>query len=127
MNQAVIGFGSNIDPQDNIKQAKELIAENHCILAESKFATTKPIGIVDQPNFLNGAVLIETLMNCTKLKTSLKSIEKTIGRNFQTEKLGPRTIDLDIIIWNDKIVDQDFYKRDFVKNSVLELLPNLYY
>ena len=50
-----------------------------------------------------------------------------MGRNRSHDQHGPRTIDLDIVIWNEDIIDQDFYERNYLKESVLELIPNLNY
>ena len=125
MNTAIIGVGSNINPETNIELAKEHIASKMILKESSSFIETEPLGYKEQDNFLNGAFLIETEMNLKNLKKILKDIEKKLGRIKTTRKSGPRTIDLDIIIWNDEIVDNDFYKRDFLKKSVLELIPKL--
>ncbi len=124
MNIAVIGLGSNIDPQKNIVQAKELIHKNFPIIKASQFVETTPIGYPDQANFLNGAVLVETVLEQTSFQSTLKKIEHALGRK-SSSKFGPRSIDLDLLVWNGKIIDLDFYERDFIKQSVLELLPKV--
>jgi len=53
----------------------------------------------------------------------LKKIEVDMGRIKTSNKQGPREIDLDIIIWNNRVVDNDVYERKFLQNSILELLP----
>ena len=60
MNRAVVGLGSNIEPDQNIQKAKGYLAKKFSILAESRFKRTKPIGSVVQPDFINGVILIET-------------------------------------------------------------------
>ncbi|OGX05526.1 MAG: 2-amino-4-hydroxy-6-hydroxymethyldihydropteridine diphosphokinase [Omnitrophica WOR_2 bacterium GWA2_47_8] len=127
MNTAVIGLGSNISPQKNIKAAQDILSKEFNVLAESKFTKTKPVGPIKQPDFLNGAVLISTDLNQQKLKSKLAKIEKKLGRTSLTHHFGPRTIDLDILIFNGRVVEDDFYERDFVRKSVLELLPDLKY
>ena len=127
MNTAIIGLGSNIDPQLNIKAAEEILANHFKVLEKSKFVTTQAIGDIPQPDFINGAMLVTTDQNFESLKQILKDIEIKLGRQKQHKKFDPRTIDLDILIWNDKVVDKDFYTRDFVKKSVLQLLPHLEY
>ena len=127
MNKAIIGLGSNIDPKENIKKAKEILAGELTILAESDFVQTKPIGYVKQSDFINGAVLIETKHSQEELERMLKNIESRLGRKKTDDVNGPRTIDLDVVIWNERIVDQDFYQREFLKKSVMELLPELQY
>ena len=125
MNTAVIGVGSNIDPSTNTQLAKEKILKRVKLIRSSSFIETEPIGYSAQNNFLNGAFLIETRMDLGSLKKFLKEIETDLGRIKTENKHGPRTIDLDIVVWNEKIIDEDFHKRDFLKKSVLELIPSL--
>ena len=127
MNRVVIGLGSNIDPKTNIHKAQQALKSKFTILAQSAFIQTAPIGYTDQDDFINGAILIETELTQEELTQALKQMEIQLGRTKSPIKSGPRSIDLDIVVWNDTIVDQDFYERDFLKNSVLELLPNLEY
>jgi len=127
MNTVIIGLGSNIDPEKNIEKAKHIINDLFTLQAESKFIRTKPVGYLEQDDFINGAVLIKTDLNADQLKLNLKQVEETLGRQAPSIKFGPRTIDLDIVIFNNEVTDKDFYERDFLKNSVLELLPNLKY
>ena len=125
MNKAVIGVGSNIEPQKHISNAQRQIQSRHTMLAVSTWVETLPIGITNQPNFLNGAMLIETTMNQNALKSWLSSLEDELGRDRNGEKFGPRTIDLDIVVWNGVIVDDEVYTRDFLRDAVLEVCPNL--
>lgn len=127
MNRAVVGVGSNINPLENIQSARRLIAEQFSLIAESAFKVTKPIGVVNQPDFINGAYLIETCQDIASVKHTLKKIEHLVGRKKEVKKSGPREIDLDIVIWNNSIVDDDFYSRDFLRNATLELVPDLSY
>lgn len=127
MNKAIIGLGSNIEPKKNIKKARDLIAERFQVIGESDFVQTKPIGYTNQDDFINGAIFIATDLSINDLKPVLHEIEQDLGRKASPIKFGPRTIDLDIVVWNNKIIDQDFHTRDFLKNSVLQLLPQLKY
>ena len=127
MNHAVIGLGSNIEPQKNIQSAREIIGRKFRIMAESEFKITKPIGHIQQPDFLNGTVSIEVSIGIDQLKADLREIESELGRARTKDRSGPRTIDLDIVVWNNSVVDQDFYNREYLKQSVLELIPNLEY
>lgn len=127
MNHIIIGLGSNIEPGQNIQRAKEILAQKYHVIAESCFKVTKPVGSIKQADFINGSVLIETEFPIERLKTELGEIEKGMGRNKPHDRHGPRTIDLDIVAWNGDIIDQDFYERDYLKESVLELIPNLKY
>ena len=125
MNKAVIELGSNINPGVHILKAMKLISELFRLLGESTFVTTRPIGFKDQSDFLNGAVLVSTDLTRHEFETTLKDIEISMGRRPSDFRFGPRIIDLDLIVWNGRIVGQDFYERDFVRNAVLELLPEL--
>ena len=127
MNKVVIGVGSNIKPIENIKKAKEILKKEQRLIAESKFVETEPEGFKEQPNFINGAFYIETKFKKDDLSNYLKEIEKTLGRTRTKNKNAPRTIDLDIVVFNNEIANNDFYKYGFVKNAVLELIPNLKY
>jgi 2-amino-4-hydroxy-6-hydroxymethyldihydropteridine diphosphokinase len=126
-NQAAVGIGSNINPKENIEKVINILANEHTLLKKSTFIKTIPIGYTNQPDFLNGSILIETTFTFEQFTFYLKNVEKRLGRVKIANKYGPRIIDLDIIVWNNKIVDKDFYERDFLKQSVLELLPSLIY
>ncbi|KKS43780.1 MAG: 2-amino-4-hydroxy-6-hydroxymethyldihydropteridine pyrophosphokinase [candidate division CPR1 bacterium GW2011_GWA2_42_17] len=127
MNSAIIGLGSNIDAPQNILKAKTVLAEQFEIMKESVFVTTKSAGYPQQANFINGAVLLKTSLDLSQVKKALKIIESQLGRRPSPDKFGPRIIDLDIIVWNDQVIDQDFYYREYLRKSILELLPDLEY
>ena len=125
LNEVVIGIGSNINPKINIKKAKELISLKVKILRISSFIETEPLGFKKQNNFINGSILITTDMNKNALEFWLRNLEEKLGRMRTSNKYGPRTIDLDILVWNGKVVDGDVYKRSFLRSSIEELLPDL--
>ena len=123
--EVVIGLGSNIDPEANLEQAVLELKSRFKVSKRSQWTRTKPIGIQDQPDFYNGALLMETELEQQSLKKELKRIEDILGRDRSLPKFGPRTIDLDILIWNKKVVDEDYYKRDFLRKGVEEIIPDL--
>lgn len=123
--KAVIGLGSNIDPERNIDAAVDRITRDHKIIATASRQYTAPIGFTDQADFLNTAVYIATTMTRDELVVYLKSLENELGRIRTGNKFGPRTIDLDIVVWDGSVVDGDVTKRDFLKQQVHELLPDL--
>ncbi len=125
MNRAVIGIGSNIEPERNVAEARRHIAHRHAVVAESPFVRTRPVGCVDQADFTNGALLLETPLDRERLRAELKGIESLLGRERQGNRYGPRTIDLDIVVWNGRVVDPDFYTRDFLRQAVMAVLPDL--
>lgn len=125
MNRAVIGVGSNVEPERNVPEARRHIARRHVILAASPFVRTRPVGCVDQPDFTNGALLLETPLDRERLRADLKVIEALLGRPYGENRYGPRTIDLDIVVWNGQVVDPDFHTRLFLRQAVMAVLPDL--
>lgn len=121
MNECIIGIGSNIDAENNIAQMLKLLAEEVEIIQVSKMIRTEPIGIKEQPDYTNGAVKIKTPMDMPDLSMFLKNLEDRMGRDRTQKKFGPRNIDLDILIWNNAIVDPDYFTRDFLRISAAEL------
>ncbi len=122
MNEVIIGIGSNLDAENNIRRVLEILTEKFELLKVSEFVKTKPIGITEQPDFMNGAAKIRTTENQNNLEHLLKQIEDQMGRDRSAPKFGPRCIDLDIVAWNGEIVDNDYYTRDFLKKSVQEII-----
>jgi 2-amino-4-hydroxy-6-hydroxymethyldihydropteridine diphosphokinase len=121
MNDVIIGIGSNIDPELNILKMLEYLAVDVKVVEVSAMVITKPIGLLNQPDYTNGAVRILTKMGHDEFDVYLKKLEDQMGRDRTSPKFGPRTIDLDIMIWNDEIVDPDYYTREFLRNSAKEL------
>lgn len=121
-NTVIIGIGSNINAEENISEMLKLLGNEADVLKVSSLIRTKPIGIENQPYFTNGAVKIQTGLGRKELKKRLKFIEDQLGRDRSGPKFGPRTIDLDIVVWNGEIVDADYYTRDFLQKSVQEII-----
>lgn len=127
MNEAVISVGSNINSDFNVKLAQENVSEIVQTVKVSNFYKTKPEVFLDQDDFLNGGFLITTNLSFDELNLELKKIEIKQKRVKTQNVAGPRTIDLDIVIWNKEIKDKNFYEWDFLKTIVLELIPDLEY
>lgn len=105
-NRAFIAMGSNINAEDNLQAAARLLAERCTLLAVSPVYETVPIGATGQPNFLNAAALIETSLAAADLKREvLSGIEQQLGRVRVADKNAPRTIDLDIALFNADVLD----------------------
>ena len=125
MHQAYVMLGSNIDPVENTRRALALLAEWVRLLAVSNCWETGSVGY-DGPNFINVAVLAETALDREDLKTQvLASIEKQLGRVRSANKNAPRTIDLDIVVFDGQVVDQNLWERAHVAAPMAELLPDL--
>jgi 2-amino-4-hydroxy-6-hydroxymethyldihydropteridine diphosphokinase len=122
VNHVIIGIGSNIDPEKNIVRALDLLAQENRLVSTAKRRITAPIGFPKQPDFINTAALFETAFGKDAFTSRLKKIEDALGRVRTENKYGPRTIDLDIVVWNGRIVDDDYFSRDFLKKAIDELL-----
>jgi len=123
MNSAVIALGSNIDPENHIKRALHALEEAFHLIRKSDFLYTSPIGIEDQPDFLNGVALVESEAAQEDITAQLKQIEDALGRDRSGAKYGPRRIDLDLVVFNDRIVDKDVYEREFLQRAIHEVIP----
>ncbi len=121
MNDCIIGIGSNIEAKENIAKMLRLLALDVEIIQVSKMVQTKPIGIIEQDDYTNGAVRIWTEMDLKVLTLYLKKLEDRMGRDRSQKKFGPRNIDLDILIWNNTIIDPDYFTREFLQKSAAEL------
>ncbi len=133
MHNIFIGLGSNLDnPQQKIKDAICLIKkiDDVNIIATSSLYETPPVGFLDQPNFINAVVQISSSINYNELLVKLFDIEHIFGR-IRKEKNGPRTLDLDILLFNDLILESNsltiphprMHERLFVLIPLLEISP----
>ncbi len=137
MRRAFLGLGSNLgDREGNLREAIARLgsAEGVNVLRRSRVYRTEPIGVTDQPEFLNMVVEVElpANINARDLLTLVKRIEREMGRS-QTERWGPREIDIDLLLFGDeKIKDTDFevphprmWERAFVMAPLADLEPDM--
>lgn len=99
----ILGLGSNMgDRLSYLRQARNLLDQHQCILVEqvSSVYETEPVGVKDQPKFLNAIVSIKTKLTPDALLDSCMAIEQQLGR-VRDKRWGPRTIDIDILFYND--------------------------
>ncbi|MCA0456412.1 MAG: 2-amino-4-hydroxy-6-hydroxymethyldihydropteridine diphosphokinase [Chloroflexi bacterium] len=101
---AYISLGSNIDPVTNLRRAVELLGQRTTLRAVSHAYRTPPQGFTDQPDFLNAAVKVTTDLDILSLKHEILDwIERELKRvRDPNNKNAPRTIDLDISLWNEE-------------------------
>ncbi|WP_077329995.1 2-amino-4-hydroxy-6-hydroxymethyldihydropteridine diphosphokinase [Virgibacillus siamensis] len=102
MTQAFLALGTNIEPrQEHLRQAiHQLGDQNHIeIVNQSSVYETVPVGYRDQSDFLNMVIEINTVLSPAELLDFCQSIEQSLGRKRKI-RFGPRTIDLDILIYN---------------------------
>lgn len=132
---AYIGIGSNLsNPDKNCVEAIEKISAHRDIriVIKSSFYQTEPIGQIEQGWFVNAAIKIETPLNPKELLSALLNIESAMGR-IRQEKWGPRLIDLDLLFYDDLVLDMEgltlphpeTQKRKFVLTPMNELAENL--
>jgi len=133
--RAYVGLGANLgNREETLQRAVSLLtaAEGVEVLAVSELSETDPVGVVDQPRFLNGAVTVETTLSARGLLDALLAIEQSLGRE-RVERWGPRTIDLDLLLYGDEIVDEPglrvphprLHERRFALEPLAELDPEL--
>lgn len=104
-----VGLGANLgDRETTLREALALLdAEPGVrVVAVSTFRETDPVGYLDQPRFLNGAAAIETQLAPRALLDLLLDVERRLGRTREGPRLGPRTVDLDLLLYADETVDE---------------------
>ena len=133
--RAFIGLGANLGHREaTIARAVELVsqAEGVDIVAVSSLRETEPWGPVEQPPYLNGAVEVETELRPRALLEVLLGVERALGRDRSGERWGPRTIDLDLLLYEDVDVDEPgltvphprLHERLFALEPLAELAPD---
>ncbi len=136
MARAYVGLGANVGPrEETLRRAVELLAaeDGVQVVGVSTLQETDPVGVVDQPRFLNGAVAVETTLSPRELLDVLLRIERTLGRVRDGTRWGPRTVDLDLLVYADEVVDEPglrvphsrLQERRFVLEPLVELNPVL--
>ena len=137
-NQVVVALGSNINKEQNLPLAIQLLGELCGVTAVSPIYETEPVGLLNQPNFWNAAVLIETDLNATEIKLNvINVIEAKLKRIRLPDKNAARTIDADIVLFNDAVFayeggdgrlrpipDPDLLRFAHVAVPVADLLPD---
>jgi 2-amino-4-hydroxy-6-hydroxymethyldihydropteridine diphosphokinase len=128
-----LGLGSNVgDREEFIEQAIFLLEKNPAIQVTKRSSNyeTEPEGGADQPPFINAAVAIITKLPAEKLLEICQEIETALGRDREME-WGPRTIDIDILLYDDQIISEDklqvphplMHERMFVLKPLKEIAP----
>lgn len=132
--KAYLGLGSNLgNRMQNMEVAVKFLSSdpNISISRLSRIRETKPYGKLDQADFLNQVIEIETKLSATELLTACQKVEGQLKRE-RLEKWGPRTIDIDILFYGNEIIEQealriphpDLENRSFVMEPLNELSPD---
>ena len=129
MTLAYVGLGSNLgDRQGSIRRAAELIGAARL----SPLFETEPWGFHDQPSFLNAAAEVETPLTARSFLTQLLDVERRLGRERIGPRWGPRTIDLDLLLWGNERISEPgldvphplMLERLFVLEPLAALAPD---
>ena len=134
MTRAAVALGSNLDdPESQVLRGFDEIAAlpDTQLLGRSRLYRTTPVGYVDQPDFVNACALVETKLAPRALLDHLLALEKRHGRVRQIPN-GPRTLDLDIVLYGDRVIDEPGLKvphpraheRAFVLTPLVDVWPD---
>ena len=133
--RAFVGLGSNLgDREGTIARAVDLLsaAAGVDVVAVSQLRKTEPWGPVEQPVYLNGAIELETELPPRALLDVLLAVEQALGRDRTGERWGPRTIDLDLLLYDEVELDEPglsvphprLHERRFALEPLAELAPD---
>lgn len=136
MTRAYVGLGANLgDRSAMLRAAVEALRREPAltVVAVSSISETDPVDYLDQPAFLNAAVALDTALTPRELLDLLLAIEGRLGRTREGPRFGPRTIDLDLLLYGEEQVDESglevphprLHERLFALEPLLELDPAL--
>ena len=136
MTIAYIAIGSNLaSPLEQVNAAVQALGEipQSKLVAVSSFYRTPPLGPQDQPDYLNAAVVLETALDAETLPDNTQRIELQQGRVRKAERWGPRTLDLDIMLFGHETINTerltvphyDMKNRGFMLWPLFEVAPDL--
>jgi 2-amino-4-hydroxy-6-hydroxymethyldihydropteridine diphosphokinase len=131
-----VGLGANLgDRERTLRAAVDALAaeEGVEVVAVSTLCETEPVEVGEQPPFLNGAVALETTLDACELLDLLLAIEHRFGRVRTPGEHGPRTLDLDLLLYGEEQIDEPgltlphprLHERAFVLEPLAELAPDL--
>jgi 2-amino-4-hydroxy-6-hydroxymethyldihydropteridine diphosphokinase len=134
--RAYVALGSNLgDREAAIGAALAALAAvpGVEVVGVSTLRETDPVGYLDQPRFLNGAAAVETTLEPSELLHVLLEVERSLGRTREGPPQGPRTIDLDLLLYGSRVLDEPglqvphprLQERRFVLEPLAELAPGL--
>ncbi len=131
-----ISIGSNLsNPVQQVKIALLGLSRLHYsqLVRQSRLYRSKPLGPADQPDFINAVCAVRTMLSPHELLLSLQNQERAQGRKRSKERWGPRTIDLDILLYGNEIIDEEnlriphpgLFSREFVLYPLAEIAQDL--
>ncbi|MDY0921513.1 MULTISPECIES: 2-amino-4-hydroxy-6-hydroxymethyldihydropteridine diphosphokinase [unclassified Leclercia] len=136
MTLAYIAIGSNLaSPLEQVNAAVQALGDipQSRVVALSSFYRTPPLGPQDQPDYLNAAIALKTALSAESLLDNTQRIELQQGRVRKEERWGPRTLDLDIMLFGDAVINTerltvphyDMKRRGFMLWPLFEIAPDL--
>ncbi|MAE23113.1 2-amino-4-hydroxy-6-hydroxymethyldihydropteridine diphosphokinase [Pseudomonas sp. ALS1279] len=136
MERVYIGLGSNLaEPLQQLRAALHTIAQlpRSQLLAHSSFYISDPLGPAEQPRYVNAVAALDTELEPWQLLDALQRIEQEQGRVRKAERWGPRTLDLDILLFGERLIDDErltvphyhMQARPFVLYPLAELAAEL--
>ncbi|MBV6400444.1 MAG: 2-amino-4-hydroxy-6-hydroxymethyldihydropteridine pyrophosphokinase [Anaerolineales bacterium] len=121
---AYLSLGSNIEPEVNLPKAVKLLSQHGEVEKISNVWETEPVG-GEGGNYLNACLSYKTTLSHDELKTSiLRPIESRLGRKRTSDKNAPRTIDIDIVLFDDEIIGGRWLAQTFVVVPLAEIYPD---
>jgi len=134
--RAYVGLGANLgDRERTLREAVDALGagEGIEVVAVSTLRETEPVGVGQQPRFLNGAAALDTTLESRELLDRLLDVEQRFGRVRVPGEHGPRTLDLDLLLYGDEQIDEPgltvphprLHERRFVLEPLAELAPGL--
>ena len=132
IHHAYLSLGSNIEPENNLPAAVRELGRFGRVLQVSRVWQSIPVGGPGQPDYLNAALLLETALSAIDLKAkAIATVEARLGRMRSTDRNAPRTIDIDIMLFDREqlrlgdrnIPDQEVLERPFVAIPLAEITP----
>jgi 2-amino-4-hydroxy-6-hydroxymethyldihydropteridine diphosphokinase len=133
LNQALLSLGSNIEPEKNLPAAVRKLGRYGRVRQVSGVWQSSPLGNPDQPDYLNAALWLETSLSAQELKESaIAEVEDGLGRVRGADRNAPRTIDIDIMLFNHEririgqrcIPDPEVLERPFIAIPLAEIAPD---
>ena len=133
MQTVYLGVGSNLEPETNVPAAVERLSAVITVTGVSTFYRTAPLGGRAQPDYWNGVVAGRTGQSPAALKQALADLEGALGRQRTGDRYASRTLDLDLLLHGDLVIDRpglhlpdpDLRVRPFLAWPLLELAPDL--
>lgn len=134
--QVYIGLGSNLEnPVEQLKTAIQALntLSDRGEMKVSPMYQTQPVGPQDQPDFINAVVGFDTSLSATQLLDELQAIESAQHRQRDAQRWGPRTLDLDLLLYGEEVIDNDrlqvphprLHQRAFVLLPLSDIAPDL--